>query len=591
MRLSGLPFSTLREVPADAETRGTQLLVRAGFVRKVGSGLYANLPMMQRVLNKLEGLIREELDGLSQEVSFPVLQPEALWRESGRWEAYTQAEGIMFTVQDRSGRWYALGPTHEEVAVDVVRSVVRSYRDLPLSVYQFGRKFRDELRPRYGLLCTREFVMKDAYSFHATEADLHAHFGAMSAAYARILTRLGVQWRMVDADSGSIGGHASREFMVLADVGEDEILFTDDGLYAANTERAVSRASAALDSPFGSFQKHFTPNATTLASACAALGCQAAHMVKNVLYDAVTADGLVTPVLVSLRGDHAVNDVKLWNAVQARLSGTLVGLEVAQTGTWAPSDLPLGFIAPDVPDSVIAQRDGVHPHFLRLTDEAASRLQNFATGANKTDYHVTGANWGTEFDLSEVVDVRQAQAGERAVHDRDQVLRSARGIEMGHVFQLGTKYSAAMNATFTDADNTEKPFQMGCYGLGVTRLAQAVVEQLADAQGLNWPAAIAPFDVMLTVVDVQSGKQVETAERLYAELRQAGLDVLLDDRPERAGAKFADAELTGIPYRVTVGRGAERNEVEIRNRRSGKQVTLPVSEVRAFLAGQRPALQ
>ncbi|WP_135228912.1 proline--tRNA ligase [Deinococcus fonticola] len=583
MQLSQVLFSTRREAPADAETRGTQLLVRAGFVRKVGSGLYANLPMMQRVLNKLEGLIRSELDGLSQEVSLPVLQPEALWRESGRWETLALAEGIMFTVADRAGRAHALAPTHEEVAVDVVRGLVHSYRDLPVSVYQFGRKFRDELRPRFGLLRTREFVMKDAYSFHADEADLHSHFEAMSAAYARILTRLDLQWRAVEADSGSIGGSASREFMVLADVGEDEILFTPDGEYAANIERAVSLASEAPDSPFRSFQKHHTPDTPTVASACAVLGCEAAYMMKNVLYDAVTADGLLTPVLVSLRGDHSVNSVKLWNAVQQRLEGTLVSLEVAQTEKWATGDLTLGFIAPDVPDSVIARRDGVRGTFLRLCDSEASKLRHFATGANETDHHVTGANWGTDFALPAVVDVRQAQAGERAVHDPAQVLQSARGIEMGHVFKLGTKYSAAMNATFTDANNLDRPFQMGCYGLGVTRLAQAVAEQLADERGLNWPASIAPFDVMLTVVDTQHPAQRRVAEQLYAELRQAGLEVLLDDRPERAGAKFADAELTGIPHRVTIGRGAEQDEVEVTHRRSGERVTLPTTAVQAFL--------
>ncbi|RJF72618.1 proline--tRNA ligase [Deinococcus cavernae] len=583
MRLSQVLFSTRREAPADAETRGTQLLVRAGFVRKVGSGLYANLPMMQRVLNKLEGLIRSEVDGLSQEVSLPVLQPEALWRESGRWEALALAEGIMFTVADRAGRAHALAPTHEEVAVDVVRGLVHSYRDLPVSVYQFGRKFRDELRPRFGLLRTREFVMKDAYSFHADEADLHAHFEAMSAAYARILTRLNLQWRAVEADSGSIGGSASREFMVLADVGEDEILFTPDGEYAANVERAVSLAEAAPASPFQLFQRHHTPGTATVASACAALGCKAAHMVKNVLYDAVTSDGVLTPVLVSLRGDHAVNGVKLWNAVQDRLAGPLVSLEVAQAEQWATGELTLGFIGPDVPDSVIVERSGLHPHFLRLCDVEAARMQDFATGANETDYHVTGANWGVDFRLPEVMDVRQAQAGERAVHDAAQRLHSARGIEMGHVFKLGTRYSAAMNATFTDANNLDRPFQMGCYGLGVTRLAQAVAEQLADERGLNWPASIVPFDVMLTVVDTQHPAQRRVAEQLYAELRQAGLEVLLDDRPERAGAKFADAELTGIPYRVTIGRGAEQDDVEVTHRRSGERVTLPSTSVRAFL--------
>lgn len=578
MRLSRALFTTWREAPADAETPGIQMLVRAGYVRKVGSGLYAHLPLMHRVVQKLEALIREELDGLAQEVSFPVLQPEGLWQESGRWAAYTQAEGIMFTVQDRAGRQHALGPTHEEVAVDVVRGLVRSYRDLPVSVYQFGRKFRDELRPRFGLLRTREFVMKDAYSFHADAESLAEQYEAMGAAYARVLSRLGVAWRSVEADSGSIGGSASREFMVLADVGEDEVLFTEDGRYAANAERAVSRAAAAPPSPFWAFARHHTPGTPTVASACAVLGCEAAHMVKNVLYDAVTADGRLTPVLVSVRGDHQVNGVKLWNAVQARVPGTLVRLDVADTAAWAAGALPLGYVAPDLPDGVIAARDGVHGAFLRLCDEAASECRDFTTGANESDWHVTGANWGDTFPRPEVVDVRQAQAGEASRHDPAQRLHSARGIEMGHIFQLGTRYAQAMGATFAAADGAERPFQMGCYGIGVTRLAQAVAEQCADGRGLVWPAVIAPHDVLLTVVDVGNEAQMQAAEALYAQLRALGVDALLDDRPGRAGAKFADADLTGIPLRVTLGRGVERGEAELKVRATGETTLLNLEE-------------
>lgn len=572
MRLSQSLLTTWREAPADAETLGTQMLLRAGYVRKIGAGLYAQLPLMTRLMHNLERLIREELDPIAQEVSLPLLQPEHLWQESGRWEAYTEAEGIMFTVQDRAGRMHALGPTHEEVVVDVVRGMVQSYRDLPVSVYQIGRKFRDELRPRFGLLRTREFVMKDAYSFHADQADLQRHFEAMSAAYARILTRLGVQWRMVEADSGNIGGSASREFMILSDVGEDEVLFSPDGKYAANVERAVSQASAAPPSPFDSFEKRHTPGTTTVAAACALLGCESAHMVKNVLYDALNSVGQLTPVLVSLRGDHAVNPTKLWNAVQARCAGTLVRLEVANTDAWTGGTLPLGYIAPDLPD-----QGGLN--FLRLCDSAAASMRNFATGANETDFHVVGANWGQQFTLPDVVDVRQAQAGEASMHDASQLLESARGIEVGHVFQLGTKYAQAMGAKFTAADGSEQPFQMGCYGIGVTRLAQAIAEQLADAQGLVWPEVIAPYKVILTVVDVQSAVQIDAAERLYAELQAAGIEALLDDRPLRAGAKFADADLSGIPWRVTLGRGLERGEVELKCRRTGEVETLPLGVV------------
>lgn len=593
MRVSQSLFVTRREAPSDAETRGIALLTRAGFVRKLGSGLYANLPLMQRVLHKLEAVLREELGPVAQEVSFPLLQPESLWRESGRWDAYTQAEGTMFTVTDRAGRQLALGPTHEEVAVAVVRELVGSYRDLPVSVYQIGRKFRDELRPRFGLLRTREFTMKDGYSFHASPEDLRAHFEVMSDTYARILTRLGVAWRAVEADSGNIGGAESREFMVLTDVGEDEVLYTADGRYAANAEWAVSRAVEAGPSPFQNFKRHHTPGMATVAAACAALGCESAHMVKNVLYDAVFSSGegtLLVPVLVSLRGDHTVNGVKLWNAVQARAErargGPLLSLDVAQPDGWTDGDLPLGYIAPDLPDQGIARRAGLHPAFLRLCDEAAATSRDFATGANETDGHVTGANWGENYPLPDVMDLRQARAGEAAVHDASQPLHSARGIEVGHVFQLGTRYAQAMNAGFTAADGHQQPFHMGCYGIGVTRLAQAVAEQWADEQGLVWPSVIAPYTVILTPVDAHNGRQREAAETLYTQLWAAGIEALLDDRPERTGVKFADADLTGIPYRVTLGRGLERAEVEVKDRRSGEVVTLPLQEVVSHFAAR-----
>lgn len=582
MRLSQALLTTWREAPADAETLGTQMLLRAGYVRKIGAGLYAQMPLMTRLMHKLEGLIREEIDKVAQEVSLPLLQPEHLWQESGRWEAYTRAEGIMFSVQDRAGRLHALGPTHEEVALDVVRGVVKSYRDLPVSLYQIGRKFRDELRPRFGLLRTREFSMKDAYSFHADPADLKRHFEAMSDTYVRILTRLGVQWRMVEADSGNIGGSTSREFMVLSDVGEDEVLFSPAGQYAANAERAVSRAKSAPPSPFATFEKRHTPGTATVAEACAVLGCEAAHMVKNVLYDATFSDHK-RPVLVSLRGDDTVNKVKLWNAVQERGAGTLLHLEVADTAAWATGALPLGYIAPDIPD-----REGLN--FLRLCDLAAAQMQHFATGANETDFHVVGANWGTEYALPDVVDIRQAQAGEACLHDESQTLQSARGIEVGHIFQLGTKYAQAMQSHFMATDGLEKPFQMGCYGIGVTRLAQAIAEQFADAQGLIWPENIAPYAVILTVIDVQNAVQLDAAERLYAELQAAGVEVLLDDRPLRAGAKFADADLLGIPWRVTLGRGLERGEVELKGRRTGNVERVTLAEALARLQTQTPTL-
>lgn len=378
--------------------------------------------------------------------------------------------------------------------------------------------------------------------------------------------------------------------MVLTGVGEDEVLYSADGLYAANAEQAVSRAAEVAPSPFTSFARRHTPGTTTVSSACAALNCEAGHMIKNVLYDATflrEGQAYLVPILVSVRGDHAVNPVKLWNAVSARAErfggGTLISLSLAQPEAWTALALPLGYIAPDLPDHVIAAREVLHPAFLRLCDGAAAAARDFTTGANETEWHVTGANWGEQYALPDVVELRQAEAGDSCVHDSAQVLLSARGIEVGHVFQLGTRYAEAMDAGFTAADGSFQAFHMGCYGIGVTRLAQAVAEQLADVQGLVWPTAIAPYQVLLTVVDMGDARQVGAAEALYAELRAAGVDALLDDRTERPGVKFADADLTGIPYRVTLGRALSSGEAEVKERRTGEVSRVAVGELMGFL--------
>lgn len=581
MRLSQSLFKTRREAPADAETRGTQLLIRAGYLHKVGSGLYASLPLLTRTLHKLEALIREELGPVAQEVSLPALQSAALWRQSGRWDAY-RAEGLMFAVQDRAGRELALAPTHEEVAAALAREVVGSYRDLPLSVYQIGRKFRDELRPRAGLLRTREFTMKDGYSFHADEADLRRHFGEVSDAYARLLTRLGAPWQVVEADSGSIGGAGSREFMILNDVGEDELLRTPDGRSAANAEQAVSRAAEVGASPFAAYARVHTPGTSSVEAVAAALGCGAGHVVKTLLYTARVGgpeSGQVWPVLVCLRGDHSLNPVKLRNAVAARVDGPLLTLEAAVPGDWTADPLPLGFVGPDLPDTVVARRAGVRPEVLRLCDTAAAGARGFVAGANEVGWHVVGADWDVTHARPEVAELRQARAGEASVQDASQRLESARGIEVGHVFQLGTRYTAALGATFTAADGREQALHMGCYGIGVTRLAQALAEVWADDRGLVWPAVLAPHTVMLTVVDPGDPAQREAAEGLYAALRAAGLDPLLDDRDVRPGVKFADADLVGLPWRVTVGRHAAQGEAELTARRSGETWRVPLAGV------------
>lgn len=584
MRLSQAYFFTLRETPQGAEIASHQLLVRAGYLRRLGSGSYAHLPLMRRVLNKIERVVRAELSALgAQEVALPLLQNAELWRESGRWDTYTRAEGLMFTAQDRAGRDLALAPTHEEAVTALARETLRSYRQLPAHLFQIGPKFRDELRPRFGLLRTREFSMKDGYSFHEDEASLQGTYEAVGAAYGRIFDRLGLAWRAVEADSGAIGGARSREFMVLAQAGEDEVLYTEDGRYAANAQKAESRPREAQRSPFQTFERRFTPGTLTVADACAALGCHASNVVKNVLYDATFDTGLLAPVLVSVRGDDDVNETKLANALARHAehlgARALLALEVARPERWAEGELPLGFLAPNLGDEVIAQREGVHGRFLRFADHAATDLRNFTTGANQADVHVVGANWGEQFTLPEIVDLRQARAGERALHDEAQHLRGARGIEIGHIFQLGTRYSRAMNATFAGRNGQELPFHMGCYGIGLTRLAQAAAEQHFDSRGLAWPLALAPYHVIVTVANVQDEAQRMASEALYAQLSAAGVEAMLDDREERPGVKFMDADLIGIPLRVTVGRALARGAAELTERRAGTGEEVPLAQL------------
>ena len=588
MRMSQMLLVTLRETPAEAEIPSHQLLLRAGYIRRIGSGLYGYLPLMWRVLNKISQIVREEMNATgAQECLLPQLQPSELWEESGRWETYTKAEGIMFSLIDRQERKLGLGPTHEEVITAIARDTIRSYRQLPQNLYQIQTKFRDEIRPRFGLMRGREFIMKDAYSFNADAASLKETYNAMGNAYAKILQRCGLSFTAVEADSGAIGGSASQEFMVLAEAGEDEVLYTEDGNYAANLEKAVSIPPDAELSPFSSYEKRETPNTATIATVCEFLGCSPTNVVKNVLYEAVYDNGKQVLVLVSIRGDQDVNEVKLNNelASLAKNYGSLalIGLNVPDVEaqkTWAAKPLPLGYIAPDLGDDYIQGGEKVESSFLRLVDQTAVDLENFVTGANQVGYHVVGANWGTEFMLPKmVVDVRSAQVGDRAVHDPQQRLQTARGIEVGHIFQLGTKYSEAMGATYTSEQGEEKPFYMGCYGIGVSRLAQSAVEQSYDKNGIIWPVAIAPYQVVITVPNITDPKQVEVAETLYQDLQKAGIEVLLDDRDDRAGVKFKDADLIGIPYRVVTGRSLKEGKVELVKRADQSSEDIPTTDV------------
>lgn len=587
MRLSQMLFVTLRENPAEAEIPSHKLLLRAGYIRRIGSGIYAYLPLMWRVLKKVSHIVRQEMDATgAQECLLPQLQPSELWKESGRWDTYTKAEGIMFALRDRQERELGLGPTHEEVITTIAKDMVRSYRQLPLNLYQIQTKFRDEIRPRFGLMRGREFIMKDAYSFHTNEASLKETYQAMDQAYRNMIRRCGLEYRAVEADPGAIGGSGSQEFMVLADAGEDEVLYTDDGKYAANVEKASSLPPDAEASPFSEYEKRETPNTDTIEKLCQFLQCSPTAVVKNVLYEAVYDNGKTVLVLVSIRGDQDVNEVKLQNELvkvaKQYNANAVISLKVpdeAAQKKWAAKPLPLGYIAPNLSDELISPNKEITPRFLRFVDETAVELKNFVTGANEVGYHVVGANWSEQFQLPSQVDVRTAKVGDRAIHDSTQTLHSARGIEVGHIFQLGTKYSEAMGATYTSESGEEMPLFMGCYGVGVSRLAQSAVEQSYDKDGIIWPVAIAPYHAIITVPNISDSAQMEAAQKLYTELNAAGIETILDDRDERAGVKFKDADLIGIPYRIVTGRSLKNGQVEVVQRATKDSQDIALEEV------------
>ena len=573
MRVSQLLLVTLRDDPAEAEIPSHKLLLRAGYIRRISSGIYAYLPLLWRVLRKISAIVREELDGTGAlETLLPQLQPAELWERSGRWVGYTAGEGIMFHLEDRQGRALGLGPTHEEVITSLAADLLRSYRQLPVNLYQIQTKFRDEIRPRFGLMRGREFIMKDGYSFHADEECLRRTYAAMDGAYRRIFARCGLRAVAVEADSGAIGGSASQEFMVTAEAGEDLILASPDGRYAANQERAVSLPPEAVPLAAAGPLELETPGQSTIDALSSAHDLHPTQIVKVLLLLARFAEGPSRVLLVSLRGDQQLNEVKLANAVGARCPEAGALLEIAplspeQVAAQGLSPLPFGFLAPDLPDAVVAGARSWAPALLRLADPTALALERFACGANRPDLHRVGVAWSDLGGAPESVDLRAAQPGDRCHHDPSQILEAARGIEVGHIFQLGRKYSEALDARFTNESGQEEALWMGCYGIGVSRLAQAAVEQHHDADGIRWPLAIAPYEVIVVIASAQDPEQVGLAERLYADLGAAGVDVLLDDRAERAGVKFKDADLIGIPWRLVVGRGAAAGLVELVERR------------------------
>jgi len=545
MRTSQTLIPTLREDPGEAETVSHRLMLRAGMIRKVAAGIYTYLPLGLRVLRKIEAIVREEMNRAgAQEVLMPIAAPAELWRETGRWDFYGKE---LLRFKDRHERDFCLGPTHEEIITDLIRRDVRSYRQLPLNCYQIQTKFRDEIRPRFGLMRGREFIMKDAYSFDRDEAGAKISYQKMYDAYSRIFTRCGLTFRAVEADTGLIGGTSSHEFMVLADTGEETIVYAEGGTYAANVERAevAPSAQASSEAP-RPLRKVSTPSARSVEDVTAFLNIQPTQLVKTLLYQ--TPKDLVA---VLVRGDHEVNEIK----VKKLLGVTALELADAATVT-AATGAPVGFAGP------------IGLKLRMVADHAVKTLRNVAVGANEADAHYVDANWDRDFTVEQFADLRNARAGDPSPTG-DGALRMARGIEVGHVFMLGTKYSKAMGAMFLDPEGKECLAVMGCYGIGVSRLAAAAIEQHHDAKGILWPVSIAPFHVHLLPLS-QSAAVSATAHTLYETLSQAGIEVLWDDRDERAGVKFNDAELIGAPYQLVIGeKGLVQGAIELKERKTG----------------------
>ncbi len=563
MRASHFLIATVKETPSDAEVISHQLMLRSGMIRKLAAGLYTWLPMGLRVLRKVENVVREEMENAgAQEVSMPVVQPAELWKESGRWEQYG-AE--LLRMQDRHHRDFCLGPTHEEVITDLLRDEIKSYKQLPANFFQIQTKFRDEIRPRFGIMRAREFLMKDAYSFHVDQASLQETYDRMYQAYSTIFERLGLAFRPVIADTGSIGGHASHEFHVLADSGEDAIAFSNSGDYAANVEMAEALApSSDRAAATAAMEEVATPGVHSIEEVAAQLSVDASQCMKTLI-----VEGEEEPlVALLLRGDHQLNAIKA-----EKIEGVASPLSFASeeairaacncgTGSLGPVGLSIPVIA----------------------DRAANHLTDFVCGANKDGYHLTGVNWERDLPEARVADIRNVVEGDPSP-DGQGSLQIKRGIEVGHIFQLGTKYSEAMKADVLNEQGKSQVLEMGCYGIGVTRIVAAAIEQYHDDAGITWPNHIAPFQVAIVPLNMQKSEVVAAAaEALYADMKAAGIDVLMDDRNERPGVKFADTELIGIPHRVVIGdRALAEGNVEYKARTGGDSELIPQGDILDFI--------
>ena len=567
MRMSKLFVQTLREFPADAEVISHKLLVRAGYIRKLTNGVYNFLPLMWRVLKKVENIVREEMDAAgAQELLMPFVQPSELWQESGRWDVYGKE---LMRLKDRHGREMCLGPTHEEVITSIAREGIRSYKQLPVNLYQIQSKFRDEIRPRFGLLRGREFIMKDAYSFDVDEEGLDKSYEIMAQAYRNIFERCGLETKMVQSDSGAIGGSVSHEFMVLVNeeaennAGENDVFYCTKCGYSANSNHAVSILNEVeTDGKFSKAEIIDTPNTHSIEELSAFLNIPSTVICKALIY---VVDGKY--VLALIRGDRTVEETKLMNVFAGNDIRIARNDEIEEIMNASGFDAVAGFIGPKGLKNIEI-----------VADETVKDLKNFVIGCNQNDKHLVGANWGIDVELPQkIADIRLVEENDKCV-DCGAELKVTKGIEVGNIFKLGTKYSKAMNATFTDKDGKEKPFIMGCYGIGISRTAAAAVERHHDEYGIKWPLAIAPYTVIVVPVSDQDETQMKVAEEIYNKLLTANVEVLIDDRSERAGVKLKDADLIGIPYRITVGKTIKDNLVEFKTRATNLVETVTPDE-------------
>lgn len=562
MRASQWLLATLKETPNDAEIISHQLMLRAGMIRKLGSGLYTWLPMGLKVLRKIENIVREEMNrSQALEILMPAVQPAELWQETGRWETFG---GQLLTMQDSNKREYCFGPTHEEVVTDLMRRELQSYKQLPMNVYQIQTKFREEIRPRFGVMRAREFLMKDAYSFHLTQESLQETYDIMFQTYCRIFDRLGLRYRAVEADTGAIGGSASHEFQVLADAGEDLIYYSDESDYAANVEQATSLLPQKASPGQASMELVATPQKKTITEVAEFLKVNPQDTVKTLI-----VEGREHPLIaLVLRGDHELNEVKAAKHPLIKMPLTFASEETILKSLNAP----LGSLGP------------VNLNIPIIADHHALALSSFICGANKADYHYQNAAWERDVPQFEAYDLRNVQEGDISP-DGKGILKACRGIEVGHVFQLGDKYAKAMNATVIDDEGNDQVITMGCYGLGISRVVGAAIEQHHDENGIIWPQNIAPFQIVLIPINGQRSQLVkEMAEELYQTLCEQGYDVLLDDRAERPGVLFADSDLIGIPHRLVISeRNIEQQVFEYKARNQAEVVRIPMDEILSFI--------